>query len=360
MMNVNEYHKLHELSCSKLKLFTKSLWKFKKWSVDHIEPPQATSSSIKLGNLVDFKLLRDIKEGHGDEELEEVFSIYTGKAVTGQILELAEELYEVTTNSMDDNGEVNRSFESMFQEAIDNYVFDANGDQVKFKKTKTDIFAKVLDEFSKKGGLAYYESLRSNTGKQVVTIRDIEIANKLVTNLKSHWTTRSYFLAKSENYRDVINQFAYVFEIEGKKFKILIDKVFVNHTKKTIYPFDLKTTFSSYQFENNFIDLGYYFQLGAYTHGLASWVLEKKYTNYTVHPLQFIVCPTTFTEAPFVVKSSWDDYDKAMNGFKYRDRHIKGVKQCVQEIKFHQENNVWDMSKELHDNKGIQTINFMK
>lgn len=356
-MTVSEYHKIKALSSSKLKLYNESLFKFKRWFIDGVEAPQAKSASINIGNLVDFLLLRDAATGVGEENFNDVFTLYSGKA-KGQMMEFVEELFNITQMYIA-NGEVSKSFKDLFQEAIDSFVFDQDGEQVKFMKIKKDHHEGILLEFNKSGA-DYYKVLRNNVGKDVITQKQMQLSEKLVGILKAHWVTRRLFSSQSKSGLDVINQFPFVFEYKGFQFKILIDKVLIDHNNKKIYIFDLKTTYATFQYERNFLDLGYYFQLGLYTYGMSKWIVEKNYTKYTIEPLKFVVCPTTYTEAPFKHEPQWPDYQKAFDGFKYRDKKYKGIDQIIEEITFHRDNGVWDMDKETYDNKGVRKLNLMQ
>ena len=88
---------------------------------------------------------------------------------------------------------------------------------------------------------------------------------KCVDLILSNDFCRRYFVNENTDRYELLHQIPIYFEIEldGKKeeAKALLDGIRIDHTEKTIQPFDLKTTGKSvWDFEGSFIHFGYYRQ----------------------------------------------------------------------------------------------------
>ena len=157
-MNFKEYDQLPYISASKMKLFLSNRFKFKKQYVDGVkEKRKKYTGSTLLGTLIDFYLLRDMDAG-GEEQFEDVFSLYTGVLPPPQFKEFTDFLYVKTIEAQDDLGKQSKDFASLFLEAHDEFCFNPEGDRIKFKAKRYKDFDNFLLDFEGKAR-PYYSSL---------------------------------------------------------------------------------------------------------------------------------------------------------------------------------------------------------
>jgi hypothetical protein len=88
----------------------------------------------------------------------------------------------------------------------------------------------------------YFDELCKSYGKQIITLEDKALIDRLVNNFKL--TTLSWIFDEKTIPKvvDVYFQFPIYFEIDGIKCKALLDIMIVNHVAETIHIIDLKTT----------------------------------------------------------------------------------------------------------------------
>lgn len=352
-MTVQEYHKLPFLSASRMKVFLSDRHKFKKYYVDfEKEPVKKHTGSTLLGDLVDFFLLRDIENG-GVEYFDDVYSRYQGKMPTPQFKEFTDLLYENTIEASNDEGVQTKSFEELLKETFEEFAYK-EGERVKFKLKKYNNYENFVVDFHT-NCFEYYKALRDTTDKSIVTLSEVEAARKVVKKATESWVTRKFFMLRSSSEIKVIKQLPVIFQFEGETLKGLIDYVLIDHHKKLIYPYDLKTLYRQSEFQNNFFRFGYWIAIALYTTGLKVWAEENGMKDYTVKPLGFLRVSTSFFEAPLITLTRDEQYVKCMDGFDGR----KGLIEIVQDIRYHKEKGFWDMTVEDHKKNGITIIDFI-
>jgi len=125
--------------------------------------------------------------------------------------------------------------------------------------------------------------------------------------------------------------------------KILLDGVIFDHKKKTIKPYDLKTTSeSTLYFEGEFLKWKYYIQAGLYRTGL-----KKMFPEYNVLPFEFIVINDW--EEPFVWGVGDELHSICMLGGMLRSgRKLRGVYQLMEDLKWHERNEQYDYPAEFY------------
>lgn len=99
-----------------------------------------------------------------------------------------------------------------------------------------------------------------------------------------------------ENTDEVKRYFQLKFKttINNREYRCMFDEIVVNHKTKTIYLFDLKTTFDkSYNFKQNFFKWRYDLQDRLYYTILAKVLKGTEYESYTIKDMTNIVVSTT-------------------------------------------------------------------
>lgn len=79
-------------------------------------------------------------------------------------------------------------------------------------------------------------------------------------------------------------------ELDGVEYKIMCDMITVDHDKKSIHIYDLKTSGKpSYSFKESYLQWGYHIQSHLYRMVLAEVLKGTEYADYTIDGFSFIV-----------------------------------------------------------------------
>lgn len=271
-------------------------------------------------------------------------------APTGLMLEFVEALYKYTKAATNDEGVVTRSFEDISKDA---YV--ESGFKIKYEA--------VIGKFVGSDAEIYYNEIctvRANN-LSVVTVQDVTNAERIVEELKNNPITRDIVtLVDSANYK-VLNQLQVEdYEVDGHRFKSMMDKVIVDYKKKTVQVYDLKCVWAV---ENFFEE--YYLYRRAYIQAYLYWKAAIKLTEpgspigatgYEVLPPRFMVCDSTNYFSPLIYTLTLDDINNAYYGFEYKGRKYTGVKTLIQDLQWALDNNTWNISRENSLNNGIVNL----
>lgn len=266
---------------------------------------------------------------------------------TGLMLAFVEALYSHTKEATDEFGNVNRTFEEISKDAYADSGF----------KIKYDA---VISKFVGSDAEIYYNEIRQvrSKGLTVVTTEDVSNAEKIVESLRTNEITSGVVNLVSSVRWGVTNQMQIEgYSVDGHLFKSMIDKVVIDHEKKTIQVYDLKCTWSVENFYSE-----YYLYRRAYIqaylyHRAAKEILKAEdLGDYAVLPPRFIVCDSTNYYSPLIYALSDKDLWDAYEGFEYRGRTYPGVKDLIQDLTWALENNVWNISRKNHMNGGIVNL----
>ena len=130
--------------------------------------------------------------------------------------------------------------------------------------------------------------------------------------------------------------------------KSMLDRIIIDHEKKTIQLIDLKTTSNLSEFKESFEKFKYYRQMAFYWLAL-HWYFENElhlnineYKNET-----YIIAISTIK--PTEIKVFKISNKQLANGFNEIDR-------LMIELSWHFKNDKWDYSKSYYEGEGIETI----
>jgi len=265
-------------------------------------------------------------------------------APTGLMLSFVEALYKFTTEATDEDGKVNRTFEELAKDA-----YTESGFKIKFDA--------VINKFVGSDAEVYYNEMRTvkSKGLTVVTAEDVANAEKIVDELRNNPITSGVVNLVSSVRYTVYNQLQVEnYDIDGLKFKSMMDKVVVDHNEKTIKVYDLKCVWAV----ENFYDEYYlyrraYIQAFAYFKAALHFRNEKHLDDYNVEPIRFIVCDSTNYFSPLIYELTGDDILEAYEGFEHKGRKYVGVQALVKDLTWALSNNVWNISRENYENGGV-------
>ncbi|MFW6225404.1 MAG: PD-(D/E)XK nuclease-like domain-containing protein [bacterium] len=265
------------------------------------------SIAMDLGTVVDDLLL--------PTDIVPEYFIIKGKPLTASTLVLGEKVVEYCKL----NNIVYEEIEDdlILQILEENGLWDKQGKDKKVEKFKNN--------------LDFYSYLEGKlTDKLAINQDTWDKANELKNILKTHKFTRKIFDRG-------LNQVVYVFEIEGIKYKIRLDKLIIDDANKIVKPFDLKTgAFYGTQFETIFYKLRYYLQQSLYQLGVLHYITNNL-PDYKLDDFKFIYISTTEPYPyPVIYKMSEKWADLGYNGFTQRGRYHKGIKELTEELLFYQ------------------------
>jgi len=270
------------------------------------------------------------------------------EAPSALMLAFVNALYKFTKEATDDDGNITRSFEEISKDA---YV--ESGFKIKYEA--------VIGKFVGSDAEIYYNEMRvvKAKGLTVVTAEDVSNAEKIVEELRNNPVTKDVVNLVSSPRYTIYNQLqveGYV--LDNLEFKSMMDKVVVDHDKKTVQVYDLKCTWSV----ENFLE-EYYLYRRAYIQALLYYKAAIHFMNnteeikgYRVEPPRFIVCDSTNYYNPLIYTLSDKDLEDAYNGFTHKNREYTGVATLIKDLKWALENNIWNISRENSINNGLVNI----
>lgn len=329
-------------SSSSLKEFSTNRRKYHKKYILNENVEEEDNKASVIGRVVETLLLEP-------EEFDNRFYMSTcASAPTGLMLDFVTALCNQTIAATDEFGNVSRSFEEIAKDA-----YALSGFKIKFEA--------VINKFQGSDAELYYNELRMVKGKglTVVTVEDVSNAEKIVEELKTNPITSSIVnLVPSARYA-IYNQLQVEgYPFEGHDFKSMMDKVVVDHEKKTIQVYDLKCTWSVENFYEE-----YYLYRRAYIQALLYYKAAIHFMNnteelhgYRVEQPMFIVCDSTNYMSPLVYTLTDADLMDAYNGFEHKGRKYPGVKQIIEDLKWAIANDIWNISREHYLLNGMVNI----
>lgn len=268
------------------------------------------------------------------------------KSPTGKMLDFVNALCDITLKNTDENGDVTKTFEEMATEARVIAEFDWS-------------LKVILNKFEGQDPEIYYNEIRTVRANNltVVTTQDVSNAEKVVESLKTNPVTSDIVNLKSGKQYTVLTQFQVEgYEVDGHLFKSMMDKAIVDHLGRQIQIYDLKCVWAVENFyEEYYLYRRAYIQGFLYFKGFQSIVEDKnsEYYGYEVLPPKFIVCDSTNYFNPLIYVMSEHDLIDAYEGFEYKGRSYRGVRDLISDLQWALETNTWNISRENSLSDGI-------
>ena len=336
-------------SSSSLKDFSFDRKKYvKKYLLNEYVEEEETQYSL-MGKVVECLLLEP-------EKFDDKFYISAvAKAPTGMMKDFVDALISLTWEATDEEGNMTKSFEDRLTEA-----FNASG----FSGKGSGSYENVIKKFIGGDAEIYFNEaiLVKKKGLTVITANDLANGEKIVEELKTNEITSDIInIVNSIKYTVYTQYQVEDFVVEGHHFKAMMDLVHISHNKKTIQVYDLKCVWSV---ENFYTE--YYLKRRAYIQAYVYYIacdtikkqLEKEYEEeYTVLAPKFIVCDSINYYSPLIYSLTQFDLRNAYEGFEYRGYSYPGVHEIIKNLKWALNNNIWNISRENYENKGIVKFN---
>lgn len=347
MISEKEYRQIDRDSYSSIKDFTDSRKEYyKKWVLKE-EIPREISKSMVLGSMVDTLL-------YSPTEFDNKFTLTAIQAPTGQMGDFVGALFKRSIQNREEDGTLTRSVEVLTKEAYNDVRFNRAGDIVAFKR-KT--YEQVMDDFGSSDAELYYRQLLNSYGKSVVELFEVQGAERLVQELKNNWVTKEIVNRKTDKDADVYEQLIILFKYKDYLLKSMLDKIIVDHRRKMIFIYDLKTCWDNEkEFQTNWFKYKYYIQAAVYYLAVLHWAEKEGWGTYQVIPMQFIVADTTNYQNPLIYQTDALNLQQGLEGFTIKGKYYPGVDRAIHDLKWHKETNLWDISPENYENKGLVKI----
>jgi len=273
---------------------------------------KTTSKALTIGKMIDTMLLEP-------EKFEEYYSARKAKVPTGMMLDY--------TNAYIEKENHNYAY------AVSGYKQDRDMVREKFERDCKEYYEeqKAINEQKK---LFYAEEEYSTVIKVVESIQQ----NEKIFNCFKALEDEEFF-----------GQLEILWEYKGIQLKSILDILKINHSKKLITIYDLKTTGDSI---NNFITsiekYQYWLQMAMY--GLAVlYKFKESIKNIEEYSVEFkwIVESTKYPGSPIIYKMSESDAKKGVEGGKINGVWQKGFQQLIDDYIWHTDNNEWTYKREI-------------
>ena len=360
IMTEKEYRTLPNeiLSYSQLKTFDQSRHKYYKRYVLEEQDDDSNQSAL-LGSIVDCLLTCP-------EEFDNRFHKMTGNAPTGQWGEYINQL-STTCRRFLKGGKFTIEFTDIMKIAFDEFK-EVNPDKFKGKD-----FEYIVLNYSKEDSRSkivprdYFQQCLDHIDKTPVDLAMITRAEKVRESLVEGKYTSKYFQLKSSRLNqtsatttddiEVLSQFPYRFVYRGQEFKILIDRLEINHTTQTVTVYDIKCVWDSLGFDFTVFKDRYYLQASLYWTGVSMFIKEML-PGYTLNEdFFFIIADTTLNYKSCLYRFPQKLIQLGLTGFTdKRGRKWSGVNEIMDDILFCRENNDYKDSLYLAEVDGVVTI----
>lgn len=325
-------------SSSSLATYAKSPQKYFKEYVLN-EKDQEENQSMLIGSIVHTWILE------GESALEQKYHMSTVTTrPTEKMLDFCHALHRHTMESMDENGVVTAEFSVLLEKAHADSGYAIP-------------LSKVLGMFTDKHPEHYYRELRevSRRNLTVATAEDMLNAERVVTELRTNQFTSFYINLESDWRYEVFNELKIEdYEVDGTRFKSMLDKVIADRQKKTLQIVDLKITWNVLDFFNEYyLKRRTYIQSYLYTKALESVKEALGFGDYEVLPPIYIVADNIAYYAPIMYVLTPQDLTDAYEGFSVRGWPYRGVKDLIADLQWAKRTDNFRTTREAFENQGI-------
>lgn len=338
-----QYRAVEMDSSSSLKDFSQDRKKYYKKYILGEKVEDKDSSAANMGRIVETLLM----EPHLFDE--KFYMSSCTSTPTGLMLDFVEALYKHTRDATDENGIVKIPMNELLEAA-----YKDSGFKIKYEA--------VISKFVGSDAEIYYNEIRTVRSKNltVVNTTEISIAEKIVEQLRINTTTAPIVNLTNSSRYEIIDQMQVEgYTIDGHKFKSMLDKVIIDHDKKTVQPYDLKCTWSVENFyEEYYLYRRAYIQAYLYYHAMLKLVddPESSCYGYVVEYLKFIVCDSTNYYQPLIYTLGIDDMGDAYHGFVHKGRTYPGVGDLIAALSWCTTSGIWTISHKNYLSNGVVNI----
>ncbi len=342
------------INASAVKLFINDKERFVKEIVEGEPRESKQTASTLMGHLVHTLILES------REVFDEKYTITQMIPPSGQMLELINEMYSRDRRTRTEDGSQTIQFESIFMESVQEVRFRGGIEEVAFKKKTPEWILAKFTEPDKETGIApeqYYKELLQNHGKQVVTMYQIEKAEKIAAEMRANEWINKWVNAVDSDHQHVYSECVVQFKYKELEMKALIDRFIVNSITKTVEPCDIKSTWDGDGVSYTYMTKLWYVQAAVYDMALKQFIIDQGLEGYTLLPIRWLICDTTSFQRSHSYLTSEKDLEMAYKGFKTKTgRYWPGVLEILDEIIYEWSNLSFNTTKAMIENNGVCSL----
>lgn len=149
-----------------------------------------------------------------------------------------------------------------------------------------------INKMIEDNGTPYYDALiaAKKTGARIITKTMADEVRRKYELLKANDYTKSLLFDELPEGQERFFQLQFKANVNGIDFKIMCDLVIVDHDKKSIHIYDLKTSGKeSSDFKKSYLDWGYHIQSWLYRIVMLHALMLTDYEDYAISDFSFIV-----------------------------------------------------------------------
>lgn len=203
----------------------------------------------------------------------------------------------------------------------------------------------------------YIKASIAAEGKIICSSTLIEAAEYCANVLLSHEYTRNLFVETDDI--EVLKQVPIFYNFKGAIGKGKIDLLRVDHKKKLISIYDIKTGADlATNFQNSFYFFKYYLQVISYVIAVQHLIFNNsEFKDYTIDKFRFIYISKKLPDSPCIYEVDKKLLDDFFDGWiNCEGIQMKGFNQLVDEYIFYIENNIFNIEKKVIENGGVLNI----
>lgn len=215
------------------------------------------------------------------------------------------------------------------------------------KSSEEDILEKATSLKTSLSKYITYLKKRSEV-KDVLTYTDNKLINECDKLAHEHIaaTNLLYITDPFLDYKEY-NELVILFVYNNVECKSMIDRLVIDHTNKVVKLIDLKTTSNLSEFKHSFEEFNYYRQMTFY------WIAIHSYCKDNNIDI------SDYTKETYIISFQKGDLPEC-RVFQIQEAHLnRGLEEIdsiLFNIKWHQDNNQWEHTKDYYDNNGIEQL----
>ena len=332
-----DYRTLSKLNQSLLKEILISPKAFLDAKARYESPKESTEEHFVFGSMVDIMLTGTKKEFD-----EKFYRIPDDIKCTDSIRAIVTDVYDVVKDSV----ELKNMSEYKQEILLSCKQFDYQ------PNWKDDTRVEKIIAL----GSGYFNILAASGNKIKVTEKEYANAVACKMALQSDPYTRFYVDRKLDRNTEFLDKVIVEFDVDDLEIKGELDRVVINHSTKTIYPIDFKTTSKPVSsFESSFWFFRYDFQAATYMAGIIKHpTIEDLMTKgYKLDSFKFIVVEKDLRNNPMIFQVGNQALQIGyMGGELSNGKSLEGLLQAVARYQYAEENDHWQYPMEYYQNQG--------
>lgn len=302
-----------------------------------VEKKELKSAALEFGSLVDI-IITD------PESRNNVFYTKAIEKPTASLLVLADELLK-------DHYAMSYTYDQITDKQ---YVLDKIKSMGLWSKSKDEV---LISKFDNNLFYEYIQATIEAEGKIICTPSLVEAAEHCANVLLTHPYTSHLFEETTDI--EVLKQVPIFYKFKGEAGRGKIDLLRIDHEKKLISIYDIKTGSElPSNFENSFYFFKYYLQVVSYVISV-QYMIETipELHEYSIDKFRFIYISKKLPNTPCVYEVQEKLLDSFFDGWiDSKGFYNKGFSQLVDEYSYYTRNDIYDTEKKIIDNNGVLNI----